>query len=134
MGFSTNAFAKIKEVADKGNYSVVKLTITKKDKVTGNFICTFSGSVTFVGQAHLCRPLANQKIKITSCDVNNGYADSTGEQKWNTHPQFVVYKYELQDGNTTPNTNYNTNAPQYAPNFAPPMDFAELDDDSDLPF
>lgn len=123
MGFCNNAYATIKEVENKGSTTNCKLTISKKDKVTGKYACTFAGWTVFVGNAHLCKPMAGQKIKITNCDVSNGYVDKNGDQKWNTTPRYTVFAYELQGDNSAPTFN--------AP---PPMDFTDISNDTDLPF
>lgn len=125
MGFSVGNFATIKQVENKGNYTTAKITISKKDKKLDKYVCSFSGWATFVGDAHLCKPQAEQRIKILQCDVSNGYADSIGEQKWSAKPQFTVYKYELQSQNGSSNGN----SPALTP-----MDFVDFDTDTDLPF
>ena len=123
MGFSNNSFATIKEAENKGNITSCKLTISKKDKTTGKYTCTFSGWASFVGNAHLCKPMAGQKIKIINCDVSNGYEGSDGEQKWLNTPRYTVFAYELQ-GEISSQAFTNP----------PPMDFTELATDDELPF
>ena len=123
MGFSTNAYATIKEVDVKQNMTNCKITISKTDKTRDKYVCLFAGWVSFVGNAHLCKPMAGQKIKITNCDVSNGYVDKNGDQKWNTTPRYTVFAYELQGDNSAPTFN--------AP---PPMNFTDISDDTDLPF
>ena len=39
--FSVNSYAKIKEVEDKGNYSVCKISISKKNKQSGKYETDF---------------------------------------------------------------------------------------------
>lgn len=124
MGFSIGNFAKIQQIDNKSNYTNCKITISKREKKTNNFVCVFSGWVKFIGQAHLCRPQVGQKIKITSCDVTNGYLDADGMQKWNNKPQFVIFTYELQNNENNSSSNGNS----------PIMDFADLGADTDLPF
>ena len=108
MGFSNGAYAKIKEVDDKGNFTKAKIAISKKVKGSNpaQYICSFAGWVSMVGKAHQCRPMSGQKIKITNCDVTNGYLDrATGEQRFSQAPQCTIFEYELQtDG--APNNSY----------------------------
>ena len=106
MGFSNGAFAKIKEVDNKGNYTKAKIVISKRIRNSNpsQYVCTFAGWVTFVGKSHLCRPQAGQKIKITSCDVTNGYLDQSGEQKFSQAPQCTIFEYELQQDGAQGNT------------------------------
>jgi hypothetical protein len=94
--FSVNSYAKIKEVEDKGNYSVCKISISKKNKQSGKYETDFVGKVRFVGQAHLQRPLKDQRIKITSCGVSNCYIKDDKLEFLNT-PTYTVFAYELQD-------------------------------------
>ena len=99
MGFSVGSYAKIKEVENKGNYSKAKIVISKKIKGSNpaQYVCTFAGWVNCVGNAHSKGLMAGQKIKITSCDVTNGYADRvTGEQKFTNTAQCTLFDYELE--------------------------------------
>lgn len=107
MGFSNGAFAKIKEVDNKGNYTKAKIVISKKVKNSNpaQYICTYAGWVSMVGKAHNCRPMAGQKIKITNCDVTNGYLDKiTGEQSFSKSAMFTIFEYELQQDGEQGNT------------------------------
>ena len=92
--FAVNNYAKIKEVEDKGNYSICKIVISKKNK-GGDYETTFSGHVRFVGDAHLQKPMADQRIKITSCGVSNCYTKD-GRLLFPKAPNCVVFGYELQ--------------------------------------
>ena len=79
MGFSNGSFCKIKEVVEKhDNYSVCKITVTKKNKLTNEYELQFSAHCRFVGNAHKSVPMKDQRIKITSCDVTNCYKDKDG--------------------------------------------------------
>lgn len=92
---SNNCYAKIKEVEDKGNYSICKISISKKNKQANKYETTFYGKVNFVGQAHLQRPLADQRIKIISCGVQNCYTKDD-KLEFMKSPKYVVFGYELQ--------------------------------------
>lgn len=132
MGFSNGAFAKIKEVENKGNFTKAKIVISKKVKnsTTAQYICSFAGWVSMVGKAHQCRPMTGQKIKITNCDVTNGYLDRSGEQKFAQAPQCTIFEYELQqDGN---NTAYVPSA--YGSGSSGGFEQSSLEDDGSLPF
>ena len=94
--FSVNSYAKIKEVEDKGNYSVCKISISKKNKQSGKYETDFVGKVRFVGQSYLQRPLKDQKIKITSCGVSNCYVKDDKLEFLNI-PTYTVFAYELQE-------------------------------------
>lgn len=135
MGFSVGSYAKIKEVENKGNYSKAKIVISKKIKGSNpaQYVCTFAGWVTCVGNAHNNRPTAGQKIKITNCDVTNGYADKvTGEQKFMNSAQCTLFDYELDGQSPMPSGNgYVPNA-YGGGNQQSPFDDIPLD--SSLPF
>lgn len=96
--FSVNSYAKIKEVEDKGNYSVCKISISKKNRKSGKYETDFVGKVRFVGNAHHQRPLANQRIQITSCGVSNCYTKD-GKLEFPKMPTYTIFEYSLQDDN-----------------------------------
>ena len=96
--FSNNSYAKIKSVENKGNYSVCKISISKKDKNTNKYDTDFIANVRFVGQAHLQKPMENQRIKITSCGVSNCYTKDE-KLEFYKNPNYVIFAYELQDTN-----------------------------------
>ena len=98
MGFGVNNYCKIKEVVEKQpNYTVCKVTITKKNKLTNEYELQFSAHCRFVGNAHKSVPMKDQRIKITSCDVTNCYKDKDGKLQFSKNPQYVVFGYELQE-------------------------------------
>lgn len=130
MGFSAGNYAKIKEVVDKQEkYTVCKLTISRKNKEANRYELTFASNfVKFVGNAHKSMPMAEQRIKLTACDVTTCYTKQDGSIGYFKNPQYVVYEYELQEGtNATSST-----APQFG--FVNPISLEELSADSDLPF
>lgn len=96
--FSVNSYAKIKEVEDKGNYSVCKISISKKNKQSGKYETDFVGKVRFVGNAHHQRPLANQRIQITSCGVSNCYTKDD-RLEFPKAPIYTIFEYSLQEDN-----------------------------------
>lgn len=129
MGFGVNCYAKIKEVVEKhDNYSVCKITVTKKNKLTNEYELQFSAHCRFVGNAHKSVPLKDQRIKITSCDVTNCYKDKDGNLQFTKNPQYVVFGYELQESQgASANVPYNP--------YDNGVNFEDLSsDDSSLPF
>jgi hypothetical protein len=91
-------------VADKGNYAVVSVSSSKKNKQSGKYDTDFSSKyVRFVGDAYNCRPQKGQRIKIVDCGVSNVYMEN-GEKVYMKNPNYCVFKYVLQEdsnGNTT---------------------------------
>lgn len=120
MAFGNNQYMKIWEVADKGNYSEVSMTSSKKNRQTGNYETDFSSKfVRFVKKAHDQRPMQGQKIKITECAVQNVY-EKDGQRQYLKNPTYIVFGYELQDDQGQP-------AP-VQPNWE------QLNNNDDLPF
>ena len=129
MGFGVNCYAKIKEVVEKhDNYSVCKITVTKKNKLTNEYELQFSAHCRFVGDAHKSVPMKDQRIKITSCDVTNCYKDKDGNLQFTKNPQYVVFGYELQESQgASANVPFNP--------YDNGVNFEDLSSsDSDLPF
>ena len=129
MGFGVNCYAKIKEVVEKhDNYSVCKITVTKKNKLTNEYELQFSAHCRFVGNAHKSVPMKDQRIKITSCDVTNCFKDKDGKLQFTKNPQYVVFGYELQESQgASANVPYNP--------YDNGVNFEDLSsDDSSLPF
>ena len=129
MGFGVNNYCKIKEVVEKhDNYSVCKITVTKKNKLTNEYELQFSAHCRFVGNAHKSVPMKDQRIKITSCDVTNCYKDKDGKLQFTKNPQYVVFGYELQESQ-------GASAPQFHNPYDNGVHFEDLSsDDSSLPF
>ena len=78
MGFGTGNYAKVWASEDKGKYSVVELSTSKKNKETGEYATDFSSKfVRFVGTAHerLKDLDANGRIKLGNCDVTTSKAE-----------------------------------------------------------
>lgn len=93
MGFRIDAYAKVWEVNDKGNYSEARISISKKNKLTNQYETDFQSKVRLVGQAHNCRVKANDRIKIKSCDVSTRYNKETGV----TYTNYVIFEIETDD-------------------------------------
>ena len=118
MGFSVNSYAKVWSVEDKGRYSVVELSVSKKAKdENGNEIKGADGKsvyniefsskfVRFVGKAHeLAKTLQkNDSIKILNCDVTNKY----DKEKNTTFTNYVVFDAEASQYNNSNRGNGNS--------------------------
>lgn len=97
--FSVGSYATIWANEDKGNYSVVEMSTSRKDKESGEYKTDFSSKfVRFVGQAHSkAKKYAldrKSRIKIENCGAtvepgNNGV--------WYTN--FLVFDFSLAEGN-----------------------------------
>lgn len=103
MGFRNGAYATIWEVkAGKGNYSDVRLSISKKNKQTDQYETDFSGFVRFIGTAHQNAGNLKEKdrIKIGDCEATNSY----DKEKKVTYTNFAVFSFEDANGNNTTQT------------------------------
>lgn len=96
--FGNDVYAKIKSVEVKENYSLCKISTSKKNKTNNTYETDFVDKVRFVGDAHKQRPLEGQRIKITSCAVSNCYTKDNKLEFLNK-PNYVIFKYELQEEN-----------------------------------
>ena len=77
MGFRTGAYAKVWEVTPVTDTNTkVRLSVSRKNKQTGEYEEDFSGFVSCVGTANAKKALqlkAGARIKIGDCDVSNRY-------------------------------------------------------------
>jgi single-strand DNA-binding protein len=100
MGFRQDAYAKVWNVEDKGNYSVVELSTSKKDKQTNEYKTDFSSKfVRFIGTAHSQVKGLDKgaSIKLGNCEVTNSYNKETKT----SYTNFLVFSFELPNGNTS---------------------------------
>ena len=126
MGFRQDArFVKVWEVENKGNYHVVSLSTSKKNKETGKYETDFSNKfVRFIGTAHnLAADLkVGDVIKLGSCEVTNKY----DKDKNTTYTNYLVYSFEKEECNS--NSSQSEGKKDYS--------FVDVPDDSpeELPF
>ncbi len=115
MGFKLGAYAKIWKVEDKGNFSKVQMSVSKKNRQTDQYETEFSGFVNFVGHAHnkISTSYEGAKIKLGDCDVTTKY----NKEKNVTYTNYALFEFEDADA---PNTQ--------------PTDFTSEDIDEDTPF
>lgn len=92
--FSNNSFCKLWAVEDKGKYSVVELSTSRKNKETDEYETDFSSKfVRFVGEAHnrVKKMEGTERIKLLNCGVTT----SKYNDKWYTN--FLVFDFEKAD-------------------------------------
>lgn len=100
MGFRNGAYATIWEVKQgKGNYTDVRLSISKKNKQTEQYETDFSGFVRFIGTAHQKASSLKEKdrIKLGDCEVTNSY----DKEKKVTYTNFAVFSFEDINGSNS---------------------------------
>ena len=132
MGVRQDAFDKVWKDEDKANYGVGQVSDIKKNKQTGQYEVDFQdGFVRFVGNAHTLMndtdiPQNGLTIKISSCDVTSNYS----KEKNKTYVNYVIFGFEIPDGNNSKKTETKKSAKKEADNEADSFEQA----DDDLPF
>lgn len=132
MGFRQGSFAKVWKYEDKGNYGVGQVSISKKNKESGQYEVDFQdGFVRFIGNAHELMKDATipdrggLTIKIGSCDVTKRYL----KEKEQTYINYLMFDFEFPDGNGGGSKKKAEKAPE------PPSEADSYDAlDEDLPF
>ena len=123
MGFRTGAYAKVWEVTPMSDTSTkVRMSISRKNKQSGEYEQDFSGFVLAIGTAAAKKAAGlkeGNRIKLGDVDVTTKY----DKEKKITYTNFKMFSFELDDEETrSPSTE-----PQ------PTGDEGEFDDDR-LPF
>ena len=97
MGFRTGAFCKVWTVESVSNtMTKSRISISRKNKTTGEYDQEFSGYVSFVGTAAAQKALKlkeGDRIKLGDVDVSNTYNKERGI----TYVNFKIFSFETQD-------------------------------------
>lgn len=127
MGFRKDSYATIWTVETVSDtLTKARISVSRKNKQTGEYETDFSGFVGFVGTAAAKKAACLKEkdcIKLGDVDVTNRY----DKEKETTYTNFKVFSFETQeelDGNSNAT---DTPAPKT------PVDDGEVDD-SRLPF
>lgn len=131
MGFRRDSYATIWSVEPVSDTRTkARISISRKNKQTGEYEADFSGFVDFVGTAAAKKAAClkeKDRIKLGDVDVTNKYV----QEKNTTYTNFKIFSFETQDEmnngqSTRPNNSFN------------PESFMNVDsgevDDSRLPF
>lgn len=125
MGFRTGAFAKVWEVKPISDTNVkLRLSVSRKNKQTGEYEQDFSGFVNAVGTAAAKKASGlkeGDRIKIGDVDVTTKY----DAEKKTTYTNFKMFSFDLDGG--APTAKPANTEPQ------PSVDSGEVDD-ARLPF
>lgn len=111
IGFRTNSYAKcweIKPVSDK--HTKIRLSISKKNKDTGEYEQEFGGYVSFVGTACASKAAklhAGDRIKLGDVDLKNKYDKENGVERW--YP--TVFSFELEGDTSAPTRSVDSGEP-----------------------
>lgn len=132
MGFHNGAYAKVWEVSTLSPTATkAKISISVKNKTTGEYDKDFSSAVLFVGTAVAASALKLQRgqiIKLGSCDVSNRY----DKEKNIMYTNYKVFNFDLVERDVQENS-----APAQEKTSPPSPDDGEPDDidsNSNLPF
>lgn len=100
MGFRVGAFMNCWSIepSQSGKTTKVRLSSSRKNKMTGEFEQDFSGFCTFIGPAHeMAKNLKERdRIKILECDVGTTY----DKEKKVEYVNYKVFSFEMADGST----------------------------------
>lgn len=123
MGFRTGAYAKVWEVTPMSDTSTkVRMSISRKNKQSGEYEQDFSGFVLAIGTAAAKKAASlkeGNRIKLGDVDVTTKY----DKEKKVTYTNFKMFSFEL-DGEESRDS---STEPQ------PTVDEGEIDDNR-LPF
>lgn len=122
MGFRTGAYAKVWEVTPMSDTSTkVRMSVSRKNKQTGEYEQDFSGFVLAIGTASAAKAARlkkGDKIKLGDVDVSTKY----DKEKEVTYTNYKMFSFDIEGEPDEP-----AEAPQ------PVVDDGEVDD-SRLPF
>lgn len=133
MFFLKDCYAYVNEVKDKGNYSEVRLSTTRKDTKDGNENKVYSNwsFVRFVGKAHnRISKMEESKfpIKILTGQITQeSYTNASGEIQYPKNPSIVIFDFETSGQNNSTNSKPTNSKPSKSPS-------TPYEDDGDLPF
>lgn len=128
-------FARIWSIDDKGNYSVAKLSTSKK-REDGSYETDFQdGFVRLIGSAHKKAQTLNVSdkgvsIQITSCEVTTAYNAETKKGYTN----YAIFAFDVPDGNAGASTSERTGKKSVAKAKASKDLSVDDETDDDLPF
>ena len=128
MGFRTDSYATVWSVEPVSDTKTKgRITISRKNKQSGEYEQDFSGFVDFIGTAaakKAARLKERDRIKLKDIDVSTNFV----QEKGITYTNYKIFSFETQDEmNGTSSANSDTPQPRR------PVDDGEIDD-SRLPF
>ena len=97
MGFRKDSYAKVWSVElISDTLTKCRISISRKDRNTGEYVQDFGGFVTFIGSAAAQKAAKlheGDRIKLKDVDVSNVYV----KEKNTTYTNFKVFSFETQD-------------------------------------
>jgi len=92
--------ATVWEVEDKGNYALVQMSTSRKDKESGKYINSNWGYVRFVSSAYegITEVKPRTRIVIKQGGISQEPYMKDGEKVWPKNPQIVVFAWDYPEG------------------------------------
>lgn len=112
MGFRVGAFAKIWKIETvRDTVTKARVSISKKNKTTGEYESDFDGFITFLGSAAASKAAKlrdGDRIKLGDVDVTRKY----DKEKQKEYINFNVFSFEMADSKSSNANNAPTPTPQ----------------------
>ncbi len=128
MGFRNNTFATVWEVKSVSNTMTrARISISKKNKNTGEYEQDFGGWVAFIGTGcagKAARLKERDKIRILEVDVDNRYV----KEKQTTYTNFKIFAFEAPNEIDT-NSGLSSTARDALSGFVDNVGDGEVDDE-----
>lgn len=122
MGFRSKAFAKVWSIdLISDTLTKCRISISRRDRETGEYVQDFGGFVTFIGSAAAKKAAKLQegdRIRLGDVDVSNVYV----KEKNTTYTNFKVFSFETQQ-------EIDAESGMYQQQAAPTVDDGEIDDE-----
>lgn len=119
MGFRVGAYAKVWEISPLSDTATkLRISISRKNKMTGEYEQDFSGYVLCVGSVasrDALRLKEGDRIRIGDCDVSTKY----DPEKRVTYTNYKMFSFETADAANTMNAMGAAAPPQPTPAFDP---------------
>lgn len=98
MGFRNGAYATVWEIKPgHGNYTDVRLSVSRKDQATGEYSNDFSGFCMFIGNARAKAESLRERdrIQLKDVDVSNVY----DKERQRGYTNFKVFDFDRAESN-----------------------------------
>lgn len=127
MSFANGKLAKIWEIKPKENYTEVKISTSRKEPNSDDYIQDFGGFVRFIGKANdkIKKCNGTENIKLISVETTNRY----DRAKATMYTNYACFDFEVYTPLNQPKKE-NSNTQGQTDNNTPPLS----DDDPPLPF
>ena len=102
MGFRDGAYCKLWKLDNSGKFPQGQISISRKDKDSGEYVDDFSGFVSFIGAAAdaIKKIPTGGRFKIKGCDVSRVW----NKEKQREYINFRIYDVEDATNTGTPQT------------------------------